>query len=152
FRACITTLPETRCWEAAEFRLLHVTAQGTPVPGWPATGFVFEVALSLDGTGVVDILPEDPAADGAARGALLVWLDGTPANAIAPPVLAQRFLPDGSTLWPGGLAGFTVLGPQTERVTIQFASDHAGGCVVVAEQLAGGSSTRYELRAGRVTG
>jgi len=35
FRACISTLPHTRCYEAAEFRLLRLTSAGTPAPAGP---------------------------------------------------------------------------------------------------------------------
>ena len=142
FYDCNSTTAHLRCWETAEIRLLRVTSQGTAASGWPLTGLLLDVAHSP--VSVVDLVPA--GAPGA--GVIVAWIAG--GNGAAPPVQAQRFAPDGSTVWPGGVAGLSVLDPQTQRSEIRVASDHAGGCVVVAVQAVSNTPTQRELRAGRV--
>ena len=143
-RACISTLAHLRCWEVAEMRLLHVTGQGTTVPGWPAAGRVLDARGSPDPRDVVDIVPD------GAGGVIAAWVDTANYVIQSPPVRAQRFAADGTMLWPGGLDGLDVLSPQTLRFKLKVAGDGAGGCVVVTSQLVQGSATRNELKAGRV--
>ena len=143
-RACTSTLAHLRCWEVAEMRLLHVSGQGTTVPGWPAAGHVLDARGSPEPRDLVDIVPDGTG------GVIAAWVDTVNYAIQSPPVRAQRFAADGTTLWPGGSDGLDVLSPQTMRFKLRVAGDGAGGCVVVTSQLAQGSLTRSELRSGRV--
>ena len=143
FRACNSTMPHLRCWENSEVRLLRVTSQGAVASGWPATGLLLDITPTfIDPGSDVDLVP-------AGSDVIAVWVGGSASS-----VQAQRFAPDGSTLWPGGLTGVTVLGPLTMQDELRVMSDHAGGCVFVAVDAVtvSGSITHTELRAGRVTG
>jgi hypothetical protein len=146
FRACNATTAHVRCYEIAEMRLLHLTPQGTAAPGWPALGIVLPPVAGLPSL-VADIVPDAGAGSGTARGVIAAWIDGS--SYASPLVYVQRFAPDGTTLWPGGLSGLAVLDGQTSRISLRLASDQAGGATVVATQLASGSSTQLEPRAGR---
>src|SRR5580765_5307489 len=147
FGACNPTTAHTRCYEIAVMRLLRLTPQGTAAPGWPALGIALPPVAGLP-TGGADIVPDAAAGSGTARGVIAAWIDGS--SFASPPVYAQRFAPDGTTLWPGGLSGLAVLDGQTPRLSFRLAGDHAGGATVVATQRVSGSSTQFEPRAGRV--
>ena len=146
---CNSTTAHMRCYELADARLLHVTAAGTPAPGWPALGLEFDVT-PVYGTGSIEIVLDSESAEGP-RGVIVAWIDGSAASMGAQPVLAQRFAPDATPLWPGGVSGDTLLAGQTSRYSLAMDRDRAGGCVVVVTQLASGSLTRLELRAGRLS-
>src|SRR5580765_2572809 len=147
FGACNPTTAHTRCYEIAVMRLLRLTPQGTAAPGWPALGIALPPVAGLP-TGGADIVPDAAAGSGTARGVIAAWIDGS--SFASPPVYAQRFAPDGTTLWPGGLSGLAVLDGQTPRLSFRLAGDHAGGATVVATQRVSGSSTQFAPRAGRV--
>lgn len=128
-----------RCWEVSQVRLQHVTAQGAPAPGWPALGHVFD---SFDfAREIVDIVPD------GAGGVIAVWLDGTVATA---PIRAQRFAPDGTTRWPGGMAGLTALTSTYGHGSLRIAGDGAGGVVAVANRRVSSVDYRMELIACKV--
>lgn len=137
FQACNSTLPHQHCWENAEVRLLRVTPQGAVAPGWPATGLLLNALGPL--TPTVDLAP-------TGSGVIAVWIEKSDTT-----IQAQRFAPDGSALWPGGVAGVTVLGPLQQLEDLRVASDHAGGCVFVAVGRVFSPVTRRDIRAGRVT-
>src|SRR5262245_7346325 len=151
FRACNSTTAHLRCYELAEFRLLRLTAAGAPAPGWPALGVVLPAATGYpDPRAAVDIVPDGPAGTGVARGVIAAWIEGSAGRFTPLPVDAQRFAPDGTPLWPGGVAGLKVLSAQTPLVQLRLAGDGAGGATVVATQDVSGSDTQFEARAGRV--
>ena len=127
-----------------EVRLMHVTGQGTTAPGWPALGLALGGEIYAFPLGRVDIV-----SDGAS-GVIASWIDPADPNSAAPLIRAQRFAPDGSTLWPGGGSGLVVLGAQTMRVGLRLGSDHAGGCTIVTSEEISGKFEQYQLRAGRV--
>src|SRR5262249_46161430 len=112
---CNPFLPHTRCYEAAEFRLLHSTASGTTASGWPALGVVINARQAYGPSDYIDIVPD------GGGGVIAVWLDGSFPIGGAPPVLAQRFAPDGSAVWPGGAAGLVVLAPHLQRGPLRAA-------------------------------
>ena len=143
FRACISTLAHLRCWEASEMRLKHVTGDGTTVPGWPEAGRALSALGNPDPLQRVDIVPD------GVGGVIAAWVDTANYASGTPPVRVQRFAADGTALWPGGFDGMDVLAPP-DRGTLRLAGDGAGGCVVVTSQLASGSPTRFELKAGHV--
>ncbi|HXS81540.1 MAG TPA: hypothetical protein VN896_02385 [Methylomirabilota bacterium] len=148
FRACNSTMAHMRCYEVLQMRLLHLTAQGTIAPGWPALGVLLPPIYGFpDVHAVADIVPDGDAPVGTPHGVIAAWLDE---SLQFPPVSAQRFAPDGGTLWPGGLAGVEVLAGQATRYSLCVAGDHAGGASVVATQLVSGSTRQLETRAGRV--
>jgi hypothetical protein len=149
FTNCNSTTAHMRCYELADMRLLHVTAAGTPAPGWPALGLLFDPApgIYVDPARTIDIVLDGGSAPGAPSGVIVAWVPyGTTS-----PVLAQRFAPDAAPYWPGGTSGITVLDAQPSRYYLAIGADHAGGCVVVSQQLLNAPSTQVELRAGRVS-
>ena len=149
FRACNSTTAGLRCWENSEIRLLHATALGTIAPGWPTLGIVLNTSLSFSGTGNVGIVPDGPPSSGAA-GVIAAWIEGIADSTYARTVRAQRFAPDGTPQWPGGVGGLTVLASPSQVDAMAVGADHAGGCTVVASQWVSNTNHRYELLSGRV--
>ena len=144
-RTCDAWAPGLRCYEVGEIRLQHVTAQGSPAPGWPANGLVLPCRKGAIPEELVDIFPD------GAGGITAVWLDGTVWNGTFP-IMAQRFGADGTPQWPGGLAGLNILTSPYRHLAMRAAGDGAGGFVVVASRYVSSTSQRRELVASRVTG
>src|SRR5580765_183789 len=149
FTNCNSTTAHMRCYELADMRLLHVTAAGTPAPGWPALGLLFDPApgIYVDPRRTIDIVLDGGSGPGAPSGVIVAWV---PYGATVP-VLAQRFAPDATPYWPGGTSGTMALDAQPSRGYVALSADHAGGCVVVTQQLMNTPATQVELRAGRVS-
>lgn len=126
--ACNPFLAHLRCYEVGIARLLHVTAAGTLYPGWPAEGIVLPASPTPALPGVLADMVED-----GAGGVVVVWLQqhGTLTTVAT---RAQRFGPDGSPLWSGGLEGHDVLPTDVPRSALLVASDHAGGAVAVVNR------------------
>jgi len=148
FRNCSSTMPHLRCWETSEYRLLHATAQGTIAPGWPALGIVIGAIQSSSGMDNIGIVLDGPLTGGAS-GVIAGWIAVTPDSVFPYSIRAQRFAPDGTPQWPGGVGGLTVLAPHTQVDEMALGGDHAGGCSVIASQWASSTNNRYELFAGR---
>ena len=126
--ACNPFLAHLRCYEVGIARLLHVTAAGTLYPGWPAEGIVLPASPTPALPGVLADMVED-----GAGGVVVVWLQqhGTLTTVAT---RAQRFGPDGSPLWSGGLEGHDLLPTDVPRNALLVASDHAGGAVAVVNR------------------
>ena len=142
-RTCDALQAHVLCFETSQVRLQHVTAQGTPTPGWPALGHLIPYRLGPSPLESVDIV-----SDGSG-GIIAAWLDGTVWNGTAP-IMAQRFAADGTTLWPGGTAGLNALTSTFTHRLLRIAGDGTGGVVAIASRRLNAIDENMELVACRV--
>lgn len=143
--ACNPFLPKVRCWETAIARLLHVTSAGVLYPGWPDQGIVLPALRTPEVPNVWADMVED-----GAGGVVVAWLQalGTTGNVAT---RAQRFSPDGTPQWTGGLAGRDLLPSNVPRSALNVISDRQNGAVVVVTRPLPSPAGNTSLLAARVS-